>query len=346
MTDVRTAPSTTAPVRRSVRWGWALSGAVVGAFLVVSLFSMTTGVSSDARLANPNPGPRPYGDFLGVSDWPMVMSVVFPIFLAGYGIWLYRRSRRLGALDPLVIILAVICSMSIMDPPANWVTFTSFDPQFPHFPTSWWWMKAAPLVEPVPNFFGGYPFFYLSMALITLWSYQRFVLPRARPDGFIKRHPLAFMFLYGTAVCIPLDTLGQFLFMTQRFYVYTQGWGPSFRLQGWSLPVIWGFYDWILVGLACSMMVRNDRGQSALLVALADRMPWRGHGDRRSAGRQILAGAIVANLTAVVLIGLYGAVRISGITHPTFDVYPYSESKTYDPYGDLADAGKPGPFYK
>lgn len=316
-------------------------------FVVVSLASMRTGVEGDERLAHPNPGPRPYDDFLGVSNWPMVMSVVFPIFLAGYGIWLYRRSRKLGALDPLVIILAVICSMSLMDPPANAVTFTSFDPQFPHFPTSWFWMDFAPLVEPVPNFLGGYPFFYLSMALIILWTYQRFVYPRAKPNGLIRRRPLLSMFLYGFVLCIPLDTAGQLLFMSQRFYVYTQGWGPEIHMNGFSLPVIWGFYDWVLVGLACSMMHRNDRGQSTLLTALATRLPSRRPpGERSTVGRQILAGALAANLVALVLVGIYGIVRISGATHPTYDTFPYSESKVYDPRGELEEAGKPGPFYR
>jgi hypothetical protein len=314
--------------------------------LVIALVTMRTGVASDSRLANPNPGPRPYGAFLGVGNWPMVMSVTFPICLAGYGIWMYRRSRKLGALDPIVIVLAVVCSMSIMDPPANWATFTVFDPRFPHFPTSWPWMRLAPLVEPVPNFLGGYPFFYLSMALISVWVYERFVLPRTRSGGFIRRHPVWSMFGFGFALCIPLDTLGQFLFMTQRFYVYTQGWGPSFHLQGFALPMIWGFYDWVLVGLTCAMMRRNDRGQSAFLVGLAAKLPSGGSGDRQSAGRQILAGAIVANLAALALIGVYGIVRVSGLTHPTYEHFPYTEAKVYDPYGDLRDAGKAGPFYR
>ena len=38
--------------------------------------------------------------------------------------------------------------------------------------------------------------------------------------------------------------------------------------------------------------------------------------------------------------------RIIGPTHPAYEQYPYPEAKVYDPYGDLADAGKAGPFYR
>jgi hypothetical protein len=348
MTDTRTLahPATGTP-QRARPTGWLLIGAALVAFLVVSLIVMRVGVENDPRLANPNPGARPYGKFLGVGNWPLVMSLAFPVVLGLYAVWLVRRCRRLGALDPMVLVLAVVCSMAATDPLGNWVTFTVFDPRFPHFPTSWLYVRLAPLVEPVPNFLGGYPFFYLSMALVILWAYQRFVLPRAKPGGFIRRHPMWSMFLVGFVACIPLDTLGQLLFMTQRFYVYTQGWGPSFHLQGFTFPILWGFYDWVLVGLTVSMMHRNDRGQSAVLVALAEKLPSRDRtGDRRSVGRQVLAGALVANVCALALCGVYGLVRVGGLTHPTYEQFPYPQAKVYDPYGDLEKAGKPGPFYR
>jgi hypothetical protein len=43
---------------------------------------------------------------------------------------------------------------------------------------------------------------------------------------------------------------------------------------------------------------------------------------------------------------VFSAIRASGAaTNVVYDEYPFPQTKTYDPYGDVQRAGKSGPFF-
>ena len=52
-------------------------------------------------------------------------------------------------------------------------------------------------------------------------------------------------------------------------------------------------------------------------------------------------------MSAVLLpIAVFSLLRIGGDPRPAYDRWPYPTVKVYDPYSDLEQAGKPGPFYR
>src|SRR4029453_3840860 len=75
---IETAPgqTTTDSGRRSLRLGWATAAVVFIAFAIVALANMQTGLHRDPRTMNPNPGVAPYPPFLGVTNWPLVTSIM------------------------------------------------------------------------------------------------------------------------------------------------------------------------------------------------------------------------------------------------------------------------------
>ena len=67
---------------------------------------------------------------------------------------------------------------------------------------------------------------------------------------------------------------------------------------------------------------------------------------RPSNGSQLAAGAVVLVLSYLGCFALYGGLRVAHVTHPTSSTWPYAETKVYDPYGEMHDAGIPGPYYR
>ncbi len=58
------------------------------------------------------------------------------------------------AFGAVVVAIAAFFA-GALDPLANWATFTVFDPRVGHFPTSWPYFDASPLLEPTLSFLGG-----------------------------------------------------------------------------------------------------------------------------------------------------------------------------------------------
>jgi hypothetical protein len=75
---IETAPdqTTTDSRWRSLRAGWATAAAVFIAFAIVALANMRTGLRGDPRTKNLNPGVAPHPPFLGVTNWPLVTSIM------------------------------------------------------------------------------------------------------------------------------------------------------------------------------------------------------------------------------------------------------------------------------
>ena len=45
-------------------------------------------------------------------------------------------------------------------------------------------------------------------------------------------------------------------------------------------------------------------------------------------------------------IAFHGVVRVAGVTHPSYTEWPFPKLATYDPYGELREAGESGPYYR
>ena len=88
------------------------------------------------------------------------------------------KSIRERRLSQGLMVFAAVAILATLDPIANWVSYTIYDPRLLHFPTTWTWMRFSPSVEPI-LVVPGYPFYYFSIALIAFGFGQRVLLPEA-----------------------------------------------------------------------------------------------------------------------------------------------------------------------
>jgi len=65
-----------APAKRPAWLGWGIAAAVFVAFATIALLNMQIGLHGDPRTTNPTPGAPPYPPFLGVTNWPLVTTVM------------------------------------------------------------------------------------------------------------------------------------------------------------------------------------------------------------------------------------------------------------------------------
>lgn len=341
----------------------------VGAFLVVAaaltaviLGTAQTGPEGDTRLAHPNPTgnvitdgvPRPAEPLWGVENWPVVFGMAFLIVsvlvMAPFVVHAVRQRR----LNQGLMVFACVAAMSLLDPVANWVSYTVYDPRLLHFPTQWLWMRFSPSVEPV-LVVPGYPFYYFTIALVSFGFGSRYLLPRLKPGGWWRRHPRTTLFAVGFGMAALWDLPTELLMIRANMYTYSQSFGPRLQWGGThaGLPIIWSLYTILSIAAITPFLHRDDDGGS-LLTSLARRLPRRrgaksstSQPSGESGGRQILAGSIALLAIYSVITAGYGIIRLSGVAdNPPLIGWPYGEIKTYDPQGVLEDAGIPGPYYK
>ena len=335
----RSDPSPTA-----TRLGWSVFGTVLVVFVVVALTNMQTGLHGDPRTTNPDPGPAPYPPFLGVTNWPLVTSVtsvVLTVAFFGYLVWQSIRRRRPHWL--LIVGIAAFFA-GALDPLANWATFALFDPRVAHFPLSWPYFNASPLLEPTLSFLGGYASYYVLTGLGLLSMHQRFIEPHIRRNGWLGRHRLVAVFITGFVAGLPLNALMQFMWLKVGLFVYTEAAGPVLRLFGRQLPLYMVIYDSVLFAMVALLCVRDDSGRPAILTKIARSLP--GLGERITTTRLVVIATVVLMSAVLLPIAVFSLLRIGGDPKPAYNDWPYPTVKVYDPYGDLERAGKPGPFYQ
>lgn len=343
---IETAPDqiTTDSRWRSLRAGWATAAVVFIAFAIVALANMQTGLHGDPRTMNPNPGVAPYPPFLGVTNWPLVTSVMSAVLTVAFFGYLGWQSIRMRRPHWLLIVGIAAFFAGALDPLANWATFAVFDARVAHFPLSWPYFNISPLLEPTLSFLGGYASYYVLTGLGLLSLHRRFIEPRIRHNSWLDRHRLVAVFITGFIAGLPLNALMQFMWLKVGLFVYTEAAGPLLHLGGRHLPVYMVIYDSVLFAIVAVLCVRDDNGRPAIVARLAGRLP--ALGERISTSR-LLAVATAVLMSAVLLpIAVFSLLRVSGDPKPAYDVWPYPAVKVYDPYGDLERAGKPGPFYR
>lgn len=343
-----TAPPTTPPTRtgRGARIGWALAASAFAVFAVVSVANMQSGMHADPRMTNPNPGPAPYPPFLGVANWPVVMSTVAVLLTIGFfgtAAWKSISRRRLHW---TVIIGIAAFFAGAVDPLANWATFTMFDPRVAHFPVSWPYFDISPLLEPTLSFLGGYAAYYVLTGIGLVQGYQHFVEPHLRADTWLGRHRLVAVFITGFTLGLPLNAVMQFLWLKARMFFYTESAGPVLHIAQTHLPVVMVIYDSLIFAMVAMLCVTDEDGRPELVAMVAQRLPTRPDRPRLTAFRQLVVATALLLTVALVLLGVLSALRAGGFAKPIYDEFPYPAVKVYDPYGDLQRAAKPGPFYR
>ncbi len=336
--------TTAAPARRTAPLGWVTAAAVFGAFAVVALANMQTGLHGDPRTTNPNPGGVPYPPFLGVTNWPLVtsaMSVVLTVAFFGYLAW---RSIRERSPHWLLIVGIAALFAGALDPLANWATFAVFDPRVAHFPLSWPYFNISPLLEPTLSFLGGYASYYVLTGLGLLSLHRRFIEPRIRHNSWLDRHRFVAVFITGFVAGLPINALMQFMWLKVGLFVYTQAAGPVLYLGDRHLPLYMVIYDSVLFAIVALLCVRDDNGRPAIVVRMVQRLP--ALGSRITTARLLVVATAVLMSAVLLPIAVFSLLRVGGDPNPAYDVWPYPAVKVYDPYGDLERAGKPGPFYQ
>lgn len=334
-----------APTRRSAWLAWATAAAFL-AFATVALMNMQTGPHGDPRVTSPTPGSAPDPPFLGVSDWPLVSSVmaaVTTVAFFGYVTWQSIRLR--GPHWLLIVGIAALCA-GALDPLANWATFTVFDPGVAHFPLSWPYFNVAPLLEPTLSFLGGYASYYVLTGLGLLSLHSRLIEPRIRGNTWLDRHRLAAVFVTGFVAGLPLNALMQLLWLKVGLFVYTEATGPVLHLAGRQLPVFMVIYDSVLFAVVALLCVRDDTGRPVIVVNLTHRLPNSGGTGGTTTARLLVTSTAVLMSAVAVPIVIFSLLRVGTDPRPAYDTWPYPTVKVYDPYGDLERAGKPGPFYR
>jgi hypothetical protein len=117
---------------------------------------METGPHDDPRTTNTDPGTPPYPPFLGVANWPLLTGGTSAVLTVAFFGYLASQSIRQRTPHWLLIVGGAAFFAGALDPLANWATFTVFDPRVAHFPLSWPYFNASPLLEPTLSFLGGY----------------------------------------------------------------------------------------------------------------------------------------------------------------------------------------------
>jgi hypothetical protein len=333
--------------RRIAGWSTALAVVVLAA---ASAFTWTTGVDSDPRLANTGILAR-RETFLGTDHWPGIISFAFlvvAVALLGTFGWLSARRREM---HQGVAVMLGVAALVFLDPLANWATYAAFDPRFVHFPTTWPYVRLAPLVEPVVNL-PGYPM-YVGLFGLAGYALARVLIRRAGTSSYVGRHVIQSTFLVGFAVGFLWDVPAQFVLLRSQALFYSQSIGPVLRWENAAYPIVVNTLTAALVATAATLFVIDESGRPLIGSAVGNwvtralsRRPPSLERRRSGAMIQILGCAVTLLGVFLIVLAPFVAFRVLKVEHPTpGTTWPYPETKTYDPYGDLARGEAGGPFY-
>jgi hypothetical protein len=332
------------------RWpaqaGWALFIVAYLIFALITIATIQSGLHDDPIRTNPHPGPAPYPPFLGFDNWPLavsISSIPMAIGLIATLVWLSYRQRKVHW--AVVIAFAGLIT-GALDPLANWATFAIFDPRMLHFPLTWPYVNISPNLEPALAFLGGYAAYYLLTGLAILQLHNRVVKPLIPPTSWLARHRLVAVFLGAAIVAIPINGLVQFTWMRCGIFFYTEAVGPVLRVGHVYFPLIMAVYDSFIFAMVAVMCVRDDDGELVLISRVARWLPARPGSPKLTLTRQLLISVTVGLVSFAIPLAVLAGLRVAGLSKPAYDKNPYPSVKTYDPYGHLQNAGKPGPFYR
>ena len=332
-------------------WQLGLLGVALFAALGGAVANLHRGPEAD-WMRNPNPQGAAVVDgyiraqppLWGFDYWPQfweILSVVVATWMWAHYI---HRSRR-DAWHPGLIAMVGATSMLWMDPLVNWSQYLIYDPRLLHLPVDWPWLHLAPTVEPIVFALFAYPFVFMTPGMIAVAVHRRFVLPRSRPNGLVRRHPLASLALLATLVGAAWDVPLELLLTRCGIYSYSQV-IPELSIFGGTThqfpllietPLIA-----VLFAVPALMMWPDDRGRT-INHQLSERLRMRG--DLSARLGPSLAAVLIISVAYTAFLVPWWAARALQWSDQVAQPYNNRDIKTYDPQGFYQRAGEPGPYF-
>jgi hypothetical protein len=312
-------------------------------------------VAHDSRIVNRTPSlpvhladgvGRVIAPVWGIGNWPLVLTMVFTavplVCLAGVAVVSIRQRR----MSHRILVFLVIAALASQDTFGAWASFTIYNPKFAHFPVSWPWAGLSPSVQPVFTIIG-YPFFYFTPGMLAVLMLGKVILPRARQDSVIRRHPLLAVFTTGVITMVLFDVPLELLSMRVDMYFYSQYFGPAVHWGYAVLPFMEVVVASFMTGVISVLLWEGPSGWT-VMAAGAERFAHLFERVRiRGRLREYLVGLGIAFTSLLFAFGVWAGIRAAHVEKAVFvGAWHYQEIKTYDPYGVLAAHGKAGPYYR
>jgi hypothetical protein len=291
------------------------------ALLVLVLVLATAQRGPGGRILTTRPVPESHPSLWGFDHWIALVQIATVIatslFLAWFGVW----SRRHGRLHPALPVLAALFVMGLLtDSFANWTSSAAMNPELLHYPTNWWFFSVSPTVEPLINTVA-YPYLFLGPALAVVRLLGRHLL----------RHPRWTAFVVTYVVALPINLVLVNLFMVRiEYWTYTQipGWAAVRGGTAWQYP----WTDTLTLSVLTAVT-------AVLLCRDAD-------SPRRSMAREVVVGIVLTALAYLPYNAVWASFRLTDSGDSLAKPWPYVNTKVYDPKGDYARAGVPGPYFR
>jgi hypothetical protein len=280
---------------------------------------------------------------LGRTSWAVPVQIVCFAWYFAFLIYVVRVNRRSERVHPAMVVFLGLSVLALQDPIQNWAVYAAYDPQLLHFPTTWPYFNTSPTVEPLLPLLL-YPIAFGFPALIALRLYERVVAPRLSSTSFFGRHPVLCAFLVGQLIAIPTTFVFEFVATRMHIFTFTQLW-PPVTIFGGTQGQMHLFYEGpalgALIAISTALMVRDDRGRTAL-----DRFVDRKPALRKHPRRSVVAAAMMLLTVYYAAYGVpYWLMRLTNSSTDVVQPWSLPNTKVYDPQHRLRHAGVPGPYH-
>jgi hypothetical protein len=296
--------------------------AVVGTALIV-LVLVTAKHGPEGRILVDRPVSGAHPQLWGFDQWLTVVQIATLAASGAFLAYFVARSRRAGRLHPALPVLGGLFVMGLLtDSFANWTSSAAMNPDLVHYPAGWWFFDVSPTVEPLINTVA-YPYLFLGPALAVTTYLARRAVPR---------RPLLTVFVLAFVVSVPINWVLVNLFLVRiEYWTYTQI--PSWAAVRGGTP--WQ-YPW------------TDPLTLSVLTGVTAVLLWRGiHAVRtRRVAREIVVVALVTALAYVPYNAVWASFRLTNSGDTLAKPWIFDNTKVYDPNGDYARAGLPGPYFR
>jgi hypothetical protein len=295
--------------------------AALGTALIL-LVLVTAKHGPEGRILVDRPVPEAHPQLWGFHHWLTVVQIATLVASGAFLAVFVARSRREGRLHPVLPVLGGLFVMGLLtDSFANWSSSAAMNPDLLHYPTSWWFFDVSPTVEPLINTVA-YPYLFLAPALAVTTLLARRPMPR---------RPLLTVFAFAFAISVPINWVLVNLFMVRiEYWTYTQipGWAAVRGGTPWQYP-------W------------TDPLTLSVLTGVTAVLLWQGtHRAQRRVAREIVVVALVTALAYLPYNAVWASFRLTNNGDTLAKPWIFDNTTVYDPKGDYARAGLPGPYFR
>ncbi|GAA0602785.1 hypothetical protein GCM10009547_00260 [Sporichthya brevicatena] len=309
--------------RRPVPKPRLILGAAAAGALVLTIL-MTAKKGPEGRILADRPAetwPQLWGYDHWISTVQIATLIATTSFLAYFTVW----SRRNARLHPAFPVLAGLFVMgAFADTFANWTSSAAMNPELLHYPTDWPILDVSPTTEPIINKVA-YPYLFLFPALAVVTLLRR----RARRTGRSPRRPLWTVFGITFVIAVLINWVLVNLFMCRiEYWTYTQI--PDWAAVRGGTP--WQ-YSW------------HDPLSLSFITAAAGVLLWISYSRDTRALKQFGVTVLVTAIAYLPYNAVWASFRLTD-SGDTLAPWIYENTKVYDPKGDYAEAGVPGPYFK